>query len=699
MVGQKKKGTGGEAARYITRTAALRKLQLSLPDFRRLCILKGVYPREPKNRFKAQKGDPRLKVLYLVKDIQFLMHEPIIWKFREHKAVMKKVKKHYERNEDSKGGALFGQRPRYTLDRIIKERYPTFNDALNDLEDPLTLAFLYTKMPARKGVKIGVINTSIRVTTEFLLYCIEAKALRKAFISIKGYYYQVEVMGQLITWVSPHNFATRASGVDHRVMKTFLELYLVLLSFVNYRLFTSLNLYYPPVLPLSFNEIKNTVDDDKKFSSCGVKEMQNHLLTTLNFDLKPKGKIDDDPDEEGIDMHLLEGLQMDEAKKAADLRTKQQTLFKDMKFFLGRETNLESLTFVIRSCSGTVSWEKMTAHGSTYQEDDESITHQIVDRPGFKKKYMSRYYVQPQWVYDCINAVMLLPVQDYFMGAVLPPHLSPFDQKDDELYVPPEQKALLARQRGEIPEDQPLNAEDNSDGDSSDDDDKVDVPVPKSYIQKLREREKKKKARKWRKKKAEREHDKEMAIIEGRAPDEGGEVKGKAGEEGATTNTVVTPATVEGTPQHKDTGATPMEEGDGGVEGEKDGDDGVEGNKDGDDGVEGEKDGEGEAAAAAPNKKRRRKPRKEPVVMEVTKGKKHNHESRANMAAKREEARLNIMMLPNKRRKLYWALKRKEITKDKKSQELEKKRTAIDEEKKKEKQETRKKLLRGKSRK
>jgi hypothetical protein len=43
-------GQSGNAAQYLTRNQALKKLQLKLSEFRRLCILKGIHPREPKKK-------------------------------------------------------------------------------------------------------------------------------------------------------------------------------------------------------------------------------------------------------------------------------------------------------------------------------------------------------------------------------------------------------------------------------------------------------------------------------------------------------------------------------------------------------------------------------------------------------------------------------------------------------------------------
>ena len=83
-------GTAGNAKNYVTRSQAVRKLQLSLPDFRRLCIFKGIYPREPRNKKRVNKSSTASTTFYYTKDIQYLLHEPLLAKFRDQKALAKK---------------------------------------------------------------------------------------------------------------------------------------------------------------------------------------------------------------------------------------------------------------------------------------------------------------------------------------------------------------------------------------------------------------------------------------------------------------------------------------------------------------------------------------------------------------------------------------------------------------------------------
>lgn len=51
----------------------------------RICILKGIYPRDPKKKPNSS------MTYYHVKDIAYISHEPIIDYFRKMKAFMKKV--------------------------------------------------------------------------------------------------------------------------------------------------------------------------------------------------------------------------------------------------------------------------------------------------------------------------------------------------------------------------------------------------------------------------------------------------------------------------------------------------------------------------------------------------------------------------------------------------------------------------------
>ena len=74
----------------------------------------------------------------------------------------------------------------------------------------------------------------------------------------------------------------------------------------------------------------------------------------------------------------------------------------------------------------------------------------MVDRPTQGHKFLSRQYVQPQWVFDSGNFRVLAKAELYAVGLVPPPHLSPFTQADDEGYVPDYMKTMLQLQVGSV---------------------------------------------------------------------------------------------------------------------------------------------------------------------------------------------------------------------------------------------------------
>ncbi|XP_053726149.1 pescadillo [Synchiropus splendidus] len=481
---QKKKYESGSSTNYITRNKARKKLRLSLPDFRRLCILKGIYPREPRHKKKVNKGSTAPRTFYLLKDIRFLLHEPVVHKFREYKIFVRKLKRAYGKTEYSAVERLRANKPTYKLDHIVKERYPSFIDALRDIEDPLCMCFLFSTFARTGKCHVQTIQLCRRLTVEWMNYVVASRALRKVFISIKGIYYQAEVMGQVITWLVPYQFAhDHPTDVDYRVMATFTEFYTTLLGFVNFRLYHSLNLVYPPKLDCTADlNLKPEDEEDYAMNSESYLEKLSALSSSLSRVVSPVGEDEAEVDQFPADGEDLEKLQ--EREKEQKLQEAQKKLFEGLKFFLNREVPRESLAFVIRCFGGLVSWDKSVCIGSTYEATDESITHQIVDRPSVDKQYINRYYVQPQWVYDCINAKILLPVEDYFIGVTLPPHLSPFVEEKEGDYIPPEKLKIMALQRGEKPvqeaeedeeeEDEGEDVEEDDDDDAEEEDEEED---------------------------------------------------------------------------------------------------------------------------------------------------------------------------------------------------------------------------------
>lgn len=129
-----------------------------------------------------------------------------------------------------------------TLFCLVCGRYPTFIDALRDIDDALCMCFLFSTFARTGKCHVQTIQLCRRLTVEWMNFVITSRALRKVpansshlyffkttqdvsfvlchqcslmvllcsqkvFISIKGIYYQAEVMGQLVTWLVPYQFA------------------------------------------------------------------------------------------------------------------------------------------------------------------------------------------------------------------------------------------------------------------------------------------------------------------------------------------------------------------------------------------------------------------------------------------------------------------------------------------------------------
>ncbi|KAG5073130.1 hypothetical protein JHK86_008341 [Glycine max] len=431
--GKKKEGN---AAKFVIRSQALKQLQISLPLFRKLCILKGVTPREPKKKFKGTH-----QTYYHVKDVSFLHHEPLVEIHRAIRVHERKIKKAEAKKNLERANRLREKTPKPKIARIIRQRYPRFVDALGELDDCLTVVHLFAALPASESKKIDVecVHKCRRLAHEWQAFVSRTHKLRKTFVSVKGIYYQAEVEGQTITWLTPHSLQQP------------------LLSFVNFRLYHSINLKYPPILDPQLEALAADLYALSRYASANTRpsvliseasQAESEQVETKQKEAETGDKTSElrlaqlqhqlPSNEPGALMHLVEEVTGEDEE---DQDTKEcKKLFKNMKFFVSREVPRESMFFVIPAFGGIVSWE---GEGAPFGESDQSISHQIVDREAQGHRFLSREYVQPQWVYDCVNAWIILPTENYLVGRTPPPHLSPFINYDEEgAYIPDYAKTI-----------------------------------------------------------------------------------------------------------------------------------------------------------------------------------------------------------------------------------------------------------------
>lgn len=265
-------------------------------------------------------------------------------------------------------------------------------------------------------------------------------------------------------------------------MLTFLELYQTLLGFVFYKLFTDINLVYPPALDTTLDEngagigallleesgkglvvIRGETDEEverKRVYAKDVRKQIKEIGLGGNLEGESESMALDEATEATGPVVSMENIELDvfPENKTTDLLNQPEVvnsttnLFNSYYFYLSREVTRPTLEFVIRSFGGQVGWDAVLGAGSPFLENDPKITHHVVDRPVIpgaepRSHPGKRAYIQPQWVVDCLNRKILLPTEIYAPGKTLPPHLSPFVDEDEVRerggYVPMDSKVDL----------------------------------------------------------------------------------------------------------------------------------------------------------------------------------------------------------------------------------------------------------------
>lgn len=504
---KRQKHKAGLDAVFISRSACLKKLQITLKDFRRLCILKGIYPRQP--RGNKTPHNKKGQVFYHLKDVRAIAHEPILQKFRTFKAFMKKVRKNVIQDTVDEAQKKYQKELKnsYTLHHLVKERYPRFIDALNDVDDALTLTFLFASLPSSGKIKSSITRKAKDVACAWGAYCAINNCITKSFISIKGVYVEAKILSHNVRWILPHSFAQHLpKDVDYKVMSTFFEFYECLLDFVLFKLYNDMGIKYPfsnvdnlvtlgssstllsaylQTLTKVFSDrsagISNVItaatqeqsaeqSNEDKASATKVIEASK-VLENIDNDQDMKDSDDEDDNEDDNNESIINPLKAALQSVANEENTtsniddiideeslKRKNLFSGLVFFLSREVPRGYLEIIILSYGGKVGWE---SDDSTIGIKDKSITHHILDRPKemIPSKYFdnlptNREFIQPQWVLDSANFLHRLPPSKYAIGVSLPPHLSPWVNDEEEGYKPKYREDIERLMNGEMVDDE-----------------------------------------------------------------------------------------------------------------------------------------------------------------------------------------------------------------------------------------------------
>ena len=230
---RQKKNEQGLVCEYVIQSQALKRLQVSLSMFRRLCIIHGIHPRDP-----TKKTEGKNRTYYSLSDIRKIEVGCVRDAFCDKSAARKKLG-----ILKARGFSKKASRVAKSLDCLVdvtgslKDRYPTFEDAIADMSDAVSTLALLAALPADRAIGISprLIACASAAYHDFLNCVMDGKRLTKCFASIKGFYFTADFGSghKKVTWLHPHGFVVEMPAeVDVKIFSTFAEVYVPLVQAV-----------------------------------------------------------------------------------------------------------------------------------------------------------------------------------------------------------------------------------------------------------------------------------------------------------------------------------------------------------------------------------------------------------------------------------------------------------------------------------
>lgn len=143
--------------------------------------MKGIYPRVPPSFKRLNDGGAKRKVYYHTKDIAYLSHDKLIDEFRIRRTQKNKISHAKKSKNTEKYLDLKCAETQIDVSHVIRDKYPTFDDAINDLDDCLTTCSAFLFMNKTRSKALGHINLARRLLGNFYGYFL--------FISFESFRY------------------------------------------------------------------------------------------------------------------------------------------------------------------------------------------------------------------------------------------------------------------------------------------------------------------------------------------------------------------------------------------------------------------------------------------------------------------------------------------------------------------------------
>lgn len=350
--------------KFVSRKTAIERLKVTETQFNRLTVLSNVYPvvADTKNCYDRVDG-----WYYTIEDIKKIFYSETYEVLKENLKKSDRRERFLKVDQIVRADKICDME--FNFVDLIKQKYDSLGTSIEDLGNSLRHLYFI------KMLELEEVSEDL---DKFEKFVTEKKLLNKAFLSKKGIYFAFNIEKVMVVWMVPYPGTNLKDWIEEKVdLPT-----------------------EAPVHEFDFLDFGSFSEDESE-------EITENVVTN---------------DDNKFDIALLKyscpllrvHLKLVLCKLNALLESKESSkilFFEGKKFFIDVEGFEHWISFIISNAGGQLVSKDLA---------DLIITESVdlVDH--------SKLYIQPQYVFDCLNKDECLPTDLYLVGMDLPQHISPF---------------------------------------------------------------------------------------------------------------------------------------------------------------------------------------------------------------------------------------------------------------------------------